>query len=45
MDLLPLNVLQPQKENAPAPAPSELHGHQKQLNTNLSKVVRVLLIV
>lgn len=43
MDLLPLNVLQSQKKNAPAPP--ELPGHQKQLSTNLSKVVCVLLIV
>lgn len=45
MDFSLLNLLQSQKKKAPSPAPPELLGHPKQLNTNLSKVVRVLLVV
>lgn len=32
-------------KNVPGPTPPNLHGHPKQLYTNLSKVVCVLLIV
>lgn len=45
MDLSLLNLLQSQKKNVPPPAPPELLGHPRQINTNLSKVVRVLLVV
>lgn len=45
MDFSLLNLLQSQKKNVPPPAPPELLGHPKQRNTNLSEVVRVLLVV
>lgn len=43
--VLLLNVLQSQEKKAPGPTPPDLHGHPKQLYTNLSKVVCVLLVV